>query len=105
MSDTLIVEPTVYAIDVILPAYEVSVSAPGPQGIQGPAGVAANTNFTHTQLAPATTWNITHNLGYNPSATAVDTAGNVVEGTLLYIDTNTLEITFGIPVSGHAYMS
>ena len=90
---------------------EIAIGGPqgarGPQGIQGPQGPPGIDTgyYAYTQTAPATTWNITHNLGINPSVTAVDSAGNVIEGTLLYLTTNTLEITFGIATSGHAYMS
>jgi hypothetical protein len=98
MSDTIIVQPTVY---------ELTVTAPGPQGPPGPQGIpGADTGyFAFTQITPASTWNITHNLGINPAVTAVDSAGNVVEGTLLYLTSNTLRITFGIAISGSAYMS
>jgi hypothetical protein len=107
VSDTIIVEPVVYELVVIQEVYELDVTAPGPQGIQGPQGIpGANTGyFAYAQVAPASVWNITHNLGINPSVTAVDSAGNVIEGTLLYLTTNTLRITFGIATSGYAYMS
>lgn len=98
MSDTIIVQPTVY---------ELTVTAPGPQGPIGPEGPAGTSTgyFEYNQIAPANVWTITHDLGYNPATTVTDSAGNVVEGTLLYLDTNTLEITFGIAISGYAYMS
>jgi hypothetical protein len=107
MSDTIIVEPVVYELVVTQEVYQIDVTAPGPQGIQGPQGVpGADTGYyAYTQTSPATVWTITHNLGINPSVTAVDSSGNVIEGTLLYLSTNTLEITFGIATSGHAYMS
>jgi hypothetical protein len=107
MSDTIIVEPVVYELVVTQEVYQIDVTAPGPQGIQGPQGVpGADTGaYTYTQVAPASVWNITHNLGINPAVTTVDSAGNVVEGTLLYLTTNTLRVTFGIAISGNAYMS
>jgi hypothetical protein len=107
VSDTIIVEPVVYELVVTQEVYELDVTAPGPQGIQGPEGPpgTASGYFVYNQVAPASTWNITHNLGYNPATTTVDSAGNVVEGTLLYLTTNTLRITFGIAISGSAYMS
>ena len=107
MSDTIIVEPVVYELVVTQDVYQIDITAPGPQGPigpQGPPGIDTG-YYAYTQVAPATTWSITHNLGINPNVTAVDSAGNVIEGTLLYLSTNTLEITFGIATSGHAYMS
>lgn len=107
MSDTIIVEPVVYELVVTQDVYQIDVTAPGPQGVPGPQGPPGIDTgyFAYTQVAPATVWTINHNLGINPSVTAVDSAGNVIEGTLLYLSTNTLEITFGIATSGHAYMS
>ena len=107
MSDTIIVEPVVYELVVTQEVYELDVTAPGPQGIQGPQGPPGIDTgyFSFTQVAPASVWNVTHNLGINPAVTTVDSAGNVVEGTLLYLTTNTLRITFGIAISGSAYMS
>lgn len=107
MSETIIVQPTVYTIEVTPNDLGITVTAPGPQGIQGPQGPpgTASGAFTFTQSTPAATWNVTHNLGYNPAVTATDTAGNVVEGTLLYLTSNTLELSFGIAISGYAYMS
>lgn len=107
MSDTIVIEPIVYNLEVVQEVYEIDVTAPGPQGIPGPQGPPGIDTgyFAYTQTAPASVWNITHNLGINPSVTSVDSAGNVIEGTLLYLTTNTLRITFGIATSGYAYMS
>lgn len=107
MGDTIIVSPVVQSLTVTQETQTVIVSASGPQGIQGiqgPAGVDSG-SYAFTQTAPATTWVINHNMHFNPNVTAVDSAGNVIEGTLLYITTDTLEISFGVPVSGHAYLS
>jgi len=107
MAETIIVQPVVYEIVVTPNDLGVTVAASGPQGIQGPEGPpgTASGAYTFTQIAPASVWSISHNLGYNPAVTAVDSAGNVVEGTLIYQTTDTLEITFGIAISGSAYMS
>jgi hypothetical protein len=62
-------------------------------------------SFVHNQSATSTTWAITHNLGYNPSVTAKDSAGNIIEGDISYNDTSSLTITFSVGTSGYAYLS
>lgn len=107
MAETIIVQPIVPTITVVPDTYIVNVTAPGPQGIPGPEGPpgTASGYFAFTQTAPSATWTINHDLGYNPAVTATDTAGNVIEGTLLYLSPNTLELSFGIAVAGNAFMS
>jgi hypothetical protein len=54
---------------------------------------------------PASAWEIHHNLGYNPNATCIDTAGTVVEGDISYPNENLMVISFIGAVSGKAYLS
>lgn len=61
--------------------------------------------YIHTQYAVASTWNVTHNLGYNPNVTVVDSAGALVEGTIEYINQNSIVLLFSAPFSGTAYLS
>jgi len=107
MSETVIVQPVVYTVSVTPNDLGVTVTAPGPQGIQGPEGPpgTASGYYVFSQPTASATWAVTHNLGYNPAVTTVDTAGNVVEGTLLYLTSNTLRVSFGVAISGYAYMS
>lgn len=51
------------------------------------------------------TWHIQHNLGYNPNATCIDTAGTVIEGEVSYPDENTIVLRFIGAVTGKAYLS
>lgn len=53
----------------------------------------------------SSTWNITHNMGKNPSVTIVDSSGTVVEGAVKYIDNNRLIITFKEAFKGTAYLN
>jgi len=55
--------------------------------------------------SPASIWEIQHNLGYNPNATCIDTAGTVVEGDISYPNENLMVIQFIGAVSGKAYLS
>jgi len=54
---------------------------------------------------PAEVWEIQHNLGYNPNATCIDTAGSVIEGEISYPNENLIVISFIGAVSGKAYLS
>lgn len=107
MSETVIVQPVINEIRVTPNDLGIRVTAPGPQGPEGPQGPPGIDTgyYAYTQVAPAQVWSITHNLHINPNVTAVDTGGNVIEGTLLYLTTDTLEISFDVAVAGHAYMS
>jgi hypothetical protein len=55
--------------------------------------------------SPATVWEIQHNLGYNPNATCIDSAGTVIEGDISYPNENLIVISFIGAVSGKAYLS
>jgi len=85
-----------------------STGPTGPTGPQGPQGIPGETQpvfYKHTQNAVSYTWNITHNLGYKPSITTTDTADFTVEGTIKYIDNDSLTVTFSEAFTGFAYLS
>lgn len=82
----------------------------GTQGTQGPAGAnaevsLADLSYHHVQNVASSIWNITHNLGFYPNITVVDSAGTVLEGDLEYIDLNNIRVTFSAAFSGNAYLS
>jgi hypothetical protein len=104
----------------------------GTQGVQGTAGVqgatgiggaavdntddvpegALNKYFTiervsyeHMQGSASNSWTITHNLGFKPNVTVIDSAGNIVEGEIAYTNTNSLTVSFQSAFSGNAYLS
>jgi hypothetical protein len=61
--------------------------------------------YHHTQGVSSATWVITHNLGWYPNVTIVDSSGSVVEGDILYVTNTSLTITFSGAFSGNAYLS
>lgn len=61
--------------------------------------------YEHIQSTPATTWNISHNLGKKPSVTIQDNFGNDVEGSVVYVNNNNLTINFIFAVEGTAYLN
>lgn len=76
----------------------------GPTGPQGPTGPSGQ-SFTFTPADARETWNITHNLGYQPNVMVVDNVGTEYFGAVVYTDTNSLTITFTSAVYATAYLS
>ena len=62
-------------------------------------------SYVHTQSGSASTWTITHNLGYYPAVSVVDSGGSLVIGDVTYISTNTLSVSFTASFGGKAYLS
>lgn len=60
-------------------------------------------HYTHNQLVPSTTWEVTHNLNKMPSVTTIDSAGTEIKGDITYISVNQLSIQFSSEVTGTAY--
>lgn len=75
----------------------LSLQAPPPSSIGG--------TYTHQQAIPDSIWTILHNLGFNPNVSVVDSAEQQVQGTIKYINLNTLTVEFSFPFSGTAYLS
>lgn len=93
------------------PQGEVGPEGPqGEVGLQGPPGPAGGT-YRHVQGVPASVWTVNHALGYYPGGIAArDSGGEVREGYVEYLDSNTVRISFytaGSPVafSGEAFIS
>lgn len=61
--------------------------------------------YNHSQGVSASTWTITHNLGYYPNVQVVDSGGTNVIGDITYNSINQLTITFSASFSGNAYLS
>lgn len=61
--------------------------------------------YEHTQSTSSATWTITHNLGYRPTVSVVDSGGNLVIGDVNYASANALTISFSAPFGGFAYLS
>ena len=81
-----------------------ATGAAGAAGPVGPRGLPA-TSFIYTQNTPLNTWVVMHNLNHLPSVIIVDNSNQVVEGDIIYNNTNTLTLKFSIPFSGVAYLS
>lgn len=78
----------------------VEITAPGPQG----PSASAQIFYVHTQAVPAAIWTIDHNLGGQPTAVVLDSAGTQCEGTFSYPSANQMVITFSSAFTGTAYI-
>jgi hypothetical protein len=68
--------------------------------------VPKHIRYTHVQSSATTTWSVQHNLGIRPGGvTVVDSADNVVFGDVLYVNDNSLTITFSAAFGGKVYIS
>ena len=73
-------------------------NAPGP-----PSGGAQA--YTHVQAVPAAVWVITHPLDFYPNVVVVDSAGDQVEGDVVYTSATVVTVSFRGAFSGTAYLS
>ena len=69
------------------------------------ASGAGDKTFTFTQGAPATVWNIQHDLEKFPSVSVINNNDIIVNGQVEYIDNNNLTITFSAAFTGKAYLN
>lgn len=67
--------------------------------------IRSGATTTFTQTTASTTWNIPHRLGKRPSITTVDTAGNVIQGQVVYNSDIQATVYFGLAVAGSAYLN
>ena len=61
--------------------------------------------FIFTQGAPATVWNILHNLGKFPSVSVINNNDIVINGEVTYIDNNNVQLNFSAGFTGKAYLN
>jgi hypothetical protein len=64
-----------------------------------------NNEFTFEQLTASCSWLITHNFGFVPNVYTTNLQGQEIEGVVVPIDTNTIQVNFSEDVAGYAYLS
>jgi len=124
---------TVSTIDKTTGSNILEIHDPGVAGVAGPANVLSvgtvtsgtpavtitgttpaqvlnfvlpiSGSYAHTQSVASATWTITHNLGYRPAVSVVDSGGNYVVGDVNYVSVSALTISFSAPFGGFAYLS
>ena len=67
--------------------------------------ISVTNSFIYEQGVASTTWEITHNLGRNPTVVVIDTSGNVVYPSIHYNNLNTCTITMNYAFKGTAYLN
>ena len=70
-----------------------------------PATLSTALSKTYNQTAPASVWNVVHNLNRYPAVSVVDSAGSVVTGDVEHLSANALQVSFASAFSGTAYLS
>ena len=76
-----------------------------PPGLEPPAppwelvaakgdGACSRSSTSTINSLPSAVWTVAHGLGGFPNVTAIDSADSEIVGDLLYIDNNTVQITF-----------
>jgi hypothetical protein len=63
-------------------------------------------HYLHQQAVPSALWTITHNLGFYPNVTVIDSANTQVEADPVYVSDSVLTIAFpGGAMAGSATLS
>ena len=74
-------------------------------GIRQWVNLTSQVAYEHIQDVAADSWVITHNLGFKPNVTVIDSAGTIYEGEIAYTNTSTLTVSFSAAFSGKAFLS
>lgn len=61
--------------------------------------------YTHTQSVSASTWNVTHNLGFRPSVAVLGPTGEQVDAAIAWPTLNTVTISLAASMTGTAHLS
>ena len=101
--EVIVVEPVIQNITVVDSIASINITSPGPQGQPGVFS-PSDIFYVHTQSLSSATWTINHNLGGQPTAVVLDSAGTQCEGTFSYPSSNQMIITFTAAFSGVAYV-
>lgn len=65
----------------------------------------SDVRYVHTQNSAASVWYINHDLGKFPSVSVADSSGELVMGSIMYNNSNSLEVHFESAFSGKAYLN
>lgn len=90
------------AVEVPVPSTPafVELVEQGPPGPPGAGGVA--TAFIHNQAGASDTWIINHNFGRRPVVELYTVGGVSLEGTLVHISDNQVQVLFSSAIAGFA---
>jgi len=68
-------------------------------------GGGSDAYFVFNQASAANPWLVTHGLGKFPAVSVVDSGNNEIIPDVMYVDANSLTLTFAAATSGKAYMN
>lgn len=68
-------------------------------------GGGGGSAYAHTQSSPATTWTVTHGLGYRPAVMVVGPDGQEVDAAVSWPTLNSVVITLAASMAGSAYLT
>lgn len=88
-----------------IPEKQIGETEGSSGAVESGGGGSGDITYIHTHLTAEKVWDIRHNLNKYPSATVVDSAGNVVIGDCEYISKDRLVLRFSGTFSGHAYLN
>lgn len=96
--------------DVTLPEVMQAVTVPQSLALDLLARVtaleaAAPAGYVHVQAAPAATWTINHNLGFQPAVELIDVAGNAFNAWVHHVSANTAMVHLTAPAAGMARLN
>ena len=75
------------------------------EGVTNKYFTVGRVSYEHIQGTASNSWTITHNLGFKPNVTVIDSAGTIYEGEIAYTNTSTLTVSFSASFSGKAFLS
>ena len=84
-----------YTTDVVDTKIETALSGSGSN----------DKTYRHVQGSPSSVWNVSHNLNKRPAVTVADSGGTEVEGDVLYVNDNQVQLLFNAAFSGEAYFN
>lgn len=82
-----------------------SGEATGLAWVSPSSGGGSGGYYEHSQTSPASTWNITHGLGYKPNVAVEDSDGNLCDAIVTWPTTNTVQVQLSATTSGKAHLS
>jgi hypothetical protein len=93
------VETTLHPQAQVSTKLDPAQGPPGPPGPSGPPGPAGDAPTSYS-LVGASSWSVTHGLGYFPEAYLVSSTGEAVDVAVEYPDVNSVAISFPQPFTG-----
>lgn len=66
-------------------------------------GGVSDKNFVYTQGVASASWTVNHNLGKRCAVQVLDNAFNEVEAEIIWVDDDTVTVTFNNPQTGYVY--